>query len=198
MYKVVETFHSIQSEGVNAGRGALFIRFYGCNLACDFGNGMVCDEPLHTEKHNIIEMSAFELVELSKGKGLVVITGGEPSLNNINPLIEAVQRGGCEVAVETNGYSYDNIKSADWITWSPKFMFDKKAPRMLGFNEIKLLAGVNNPINPKDWSGENLFVQPIADGDEPCPFNTTYCVDFVKKHPKWKLSLQMHKYIGVR
>ena len=197
MYNIVETFHSIQSEGKNAGRGAFFIRFYGCNLACDFGNGMKCDEPKHVKKDQITEMNAAELVELSKGKGLVVITGGEPSLNNINPLIEALQRGGCEVAVETNGYNYRNIKSADWVTWSPKYMFDKSAPRTQGYDEIKLLAGINNPIKPKDWSCTYLYVQPIADGNTPDVFNTTYCVDFVKANPKWRLSIQMHKYLGL-
>ncbi len=107
MHQVVEHFHSIQSEGYHAGRSAYFIRLYGCNLKCDFGNGMLCDEPLHTKPDEITSYTTANLADLAKGD-FVVITGGEPSLNNINPLIKALQEKGIYVAVETNGYNYDN------------------------------------------------------------------------------------------
>lgn len=198
MNKIVEIFHSIQSEGFHAGRGAIFVRFYGCNLVCDFGNGMVCDEPLHVMPKAVTEMTNSEILAATAKGEFVVITGGEPSLNDINELIKLLQANGKYVAVETNGNNYEHISSADWITYSPKFTFNNQdTKKHYGFSEVKILAGINNPMIDAVWATKHKYIQPIADGNTPDVFNTTYCVDFVKNNPEWRLSIQLHKYLGL-
>jgi organic radical activating enzyme len=141
MYKIVEVFRSVQSEGTHAGTPATFIRFFGCNLACKFG-AYECDEPLHTEKDNMTEVSLDDLLETaSKGPKHVVITGGEPSMYDLNQLLGALRKAGHYVQVETNGLNIDNIRSANFITYSPKFQWSDNAPVLQsGFHELKLLA----------------------------------------------------------
>lgn len=197
--KIVEAFYSIQSEGYHAGRAAFFIRLYGCNLQCDFGNGYKCDEPLHTQKESVRTLTEKEVINMIPVEcDFVVITGGEPSLYDLNQFISELQNTGHYVAVETNGYNISNIQVADWITYSPKHMFGSPDMKPNVYDEVKVLAGVNNPIPADCYFSSRLYVQPIAMGNEPDPFNTSYCVDFVKTHPQWRLSIQTHKYIGVR
>ncbi len=196
-YKVVEIFQSIQSEGTHAGTPATFVRFYGCNLQCDFGE-FKCDEPLHTLKTAITPMTMDEIVGALGDMRHVVITGGEPSLNDLNPLIATMQRHGYYVQVETNGYKPTNIDCADFITYSPKGQWDRKAPRMVdGFHEVKILMDKNNLPRLGDWYDVSAkFVQPIADGDKLNVENIKFCHDWVLAHNGWKLSLQSHKYYG--
>ena len=130
-FKVCEVFFSIQGEGRYAGCPAVFIRLWGCNLNCSF-----CDEPLHKDKTKIIfEGTARELVEFAlsnlpkqaKQTPLVVITGGEPSLYNVNALVSPLRKGfneSVKVCVETNGHNLNNIYNVDLITFSPKNVTD--------------------------------------------------------------------------
>jgi len=202
-YKIVETFYTIQGEGRYAGTAAYFIRFYKCNLKCDFGNGFVCDDEAHTDKSLVKTLSTEELVELVHNSGTrhVVLTGGEVSLVDVTPLISALRLSlNVTVQVETNGYSIDNIRNADYITYSPKTAFDDKAPKLqAGFHELKLLAGVNNPVDVEAWAAVgNKYVQPIGNEHSWDMDNVAYCVEFVRANPGWKLSLQTHKAMGVR
>ena len=199
MYKIVEIFKSIQSEGTHGGTAAQFIRFYGCNLQCDFGDGFKCDEPLHTQKTSIVEMVIEDVMDkLEGGPRHIVITGGEPSLYDLKSLIDVLQMHGYYVQVETNGTKWDNISNADFITYSPKFAWDKKAPHMkAGFHELKLLAGPNMEPKLQKWASvRNKYIQPIADGDTINIANVKWCHDFVVNNPGWKLSLQVHKWYG--
>lgn len=200
MHKVVELFYSIQSEGKYAGRAATFVRLFGCNLACQFSADRKCDEPLHIDSKAIRQMSDETILDCLGKASLVVITGGEPSLNDLNPLIQKMRRAGKVVAVETNGYKLSNIASADHITYSPKIAFDPKAPYLTkGFHELKLLAGRNNPVDQEMWKEEVLkFVQPIGLEKGWDLDNVRYCHNFVCDHPEWKLSLQSHKIYGAQ
>lgn len=200
-YNIVETFYSIQGEGKFAGTSAYFIRFFGCNLACNFGNGFVCDDKAHSNKKLVVGYSINELVNKAEivGAKHIVLTGGEVSLGNVNPLIEALQDAGMFVQVETNGNNYEAIKSANYITYSPKGAFDKDAPVMLIFNELKLLAGINKPVDANLWTQiENKYVQPIGNEHSWDMDNVKYCIEFVKENPEWKLSLQTQKVMEVR
>lgn len=129
-YRVVETFYSLQGEGRYAGMPAMFVRFFGCNLKCSF-----CDEPLHKSRQNIVleHESAVELaIELermrqswsqdSEGAQLIIFTGGEPSIYNINAIVDKWRalNGRLTFAVETNGYELENVSNCDLITLSPK------------------------------------------------------------------------------
>ncbi|MBU3916875.1 7-carboxy-7-deazaguanine synthase QueE, partial [bacterium] len=112
--KISDIFYSLQGEGYHSGKAAIFVRFFGCNLICDF-----CDEPLH--KTNFKEMSSTEILRTISvfSSKYLVLTGGEPSLNNINPFIKDLKLRQYRVAVETNGYKPENISESDWITYSP-------------------------------------------------------------------------------
>ena len=197
MFKVVEKFKSIQSEGYHSGTPATFIRLYGCNLACDFGNGFVCDEGLHTDSSAIVSTTMLEIVDYCKGINHVVITGGEPSLNNINPLIDLLKEEGHYVQVETNGHKLENINSAQWITYSPKHAWNKGELKLLkGFNELKLLGSPD--MLPDDvWGPITLkYLQPIGYDDDWNLTNCRWAAQWVVDNPSWKLSLQTHKIYG--
>ena len=202
MFKIVETFYSIQGEGTFAGTPALFIRFFGCNLKCDFGNGFVCDDTAHANKDLVRQDSIKQLVDLAQATPTkhIVLTGGEVSMQDVNDLITELKVIGKYIQVETNGFKYDNIKTANFITYSPKMQFDSVAPNMkAGFHELKLLAGVNQPVNIEQWrSVKTKYVQPIGNENSWDDANVKYCINFVKNNPEWKLSLQTHKAIGVR
>jgi 7-carboxy-7-deazaguanine synthase len=200
MFKLVELFKSIQSEGYHAGTPANFIRLYGCNLQCKFGDGKQCDEPLHTDSNCIVPTSVGDIVEFCKGLCHVVITGGEPSLNNLQELIGALHKNGHYVQIETNGYNLDNIKRANWITYSPKFMWDVTAPALkTGFHELKLLGSEKCPPNIKSWdSVKRKYLQPIGDENGWDLEDVRWCAQFVVDNAGWKLSLQTHKIYGVQ
>jgi len=201
-YHIVETFYSIQGEGKYAGTAAFFIRFFGCNLTCNFGNGFVCDDTAHSNNKLVVSYTAEELVNKAElvGAKHIVLTGGELSLGNVNPLIEALQEAGMFVQVETNGNNYDAIKLANYITYSPKGAFSDDAPVMKeGFHELKLLAGVHKPITSNEWVFvKNKYIQPIGNEHTWDMDNVNYCIEFVKANPSWKLSLQTQKVMEIR
>lgn len=192
MYKVVETFNSIQGEGRFMGVPATFVRLFGCNLKCSF-----CDEPKHTNSELVKVMTEEAISQLCKQK-LVIITGGEPSINDINPLIEYLQDEGHNVAVETNGFSYTNIESADWITLSPKNL---SRPQGI-WNEVKLLVSqLNEPemVHEIEYWKEKLsdvWVQPINETHEINVGSLRVALELALKYDVG-LSPQLHKILGV-
>ena len=191
---VNEIFYSLQGEGFFTGTPSLFIRFSGCNLQCNF-----CD----TSHQNGTKMTEEEIAaEAARCPAThVVITGGEPSLQLTETLVEHLHALGKYVAVETNG-THPLPTNVDWVTLSPKFPFvqSEKAHVVLKrCNELKMVfTGASLP----DFSAiqaDHLFLQPC---DTPDPERNkqilkgtiAYCLS----HPQWRLSLQTHKLIGVR
>jgi organic radical activating enzyme len=198
VFKIVEMFKSIQSEGHHSGTPASFIRFFGCNLACDFGGGKVCDEPLHTDKSKVVNCSIEDIIKFTSGINHVVITGGEPSLQDLNELITKLQLFGHYVQVETNGENLDNINNADWITYSPKKRWSIKAKVLLeGYDELKLPTSKNNP--PEEIWNLTLaekYLQPISFESTLDLDNIRWCANYIIDNPEWKLSIQLHKLYG--
>ena len=209
-YPIVEKFHSIQGEGIQAGEQAFFLRFHGCNLECVFDKTHKCDEPLHVTG-GITEMTLLE-IEIAARKIPttlnVIITGGEPSIQpGIEELISFLKRMGFYVAVETNGENVEKLIHADLITYSPKVGFSKKA-RLIPFElmteleanvELKLLANANKPVEVDLWDEYSLkYVQPINFESDIDMESVKYCTDFVTNNPDWKLSMQMHKVAKVQ
>jgi len=191
MLNIVEIFYSIQGEGNFSGTPCVFVRLHGCNLDCSF-----CDEPLH--KGSYESFTSKKIIEKIKEypSKYVVITGGEPSLNDINKFIDTLHVEGFHVAVETNGYKFEHIKNADWITYSPK---DLNSLHVKGFSEYKFVVGKDSDIY-KITSIKNekpIYIQPINFKDRVNKENTDFCIELVKKHPHMKLSVQLHKYLGV-
>jgi len=191
MIKIVEIFYSIQGEGKFSGYPCVFVRLHGCNLDCSF-----CDEPLH--KGSFESKTIKEIIEQIKKYPTkqIVITGGEPSLNDINEFIDALHVEGLHVAVETNGYMLKNIQNADWITYSPKSW---DSLHVDGFSEYKFVVGIDSDIEKitSIKSEKPIYIQPINFKDRVNKVNTDFCIELVKKYPHLRLSVQLHKYLGV-
>jgi len=193
--RVNEIFYSIQGEGANTGRAAIFIRFSGCNLNCAF-----CD----TEHQSYHELTEDEIVSQAAAfpAELVVITGGEPTLQLTASLVDKLHGVGKTVAVETNGTRPvpDNV---DWITVSPKaaFLGEKAKPVITTAQEVKIiLDDIHNYEDPTfGITATHYCVQPCDTADETRNRDIiNRCVQFVMQNPLWKLSLQTQKILRVR
>lgn len=208
-YPVNEIFYSLQGEGINAGRPAVFVRFSGCNLRCPFCD---TDHKAHTM------MTAEEIVEKIKSpRGLLVLTGGEPSLFVDESLIAALHAAGFEIAIETNG-TRPLPSGIDWVTLSPKDAFCPGAtPVLTSCDELKVVFTATDPNDPaldalEKWESfghskssplggtrGGLLIQPCDTGDpEQNAAVTRAAVAWVKAHPLWRISLQIHKILNIR
>lgn len=191
-YKVSDIFYSLQGEGYFTGRAAVFVRLYGCNLNCSF-----CDEELHKTRFQNFEIGKIISTVNKYNCNFVVITGGEPSIRDCNPLIIELKEFGRFVAVETNGCDFTNIEEADWVTYSPKNWSDIV---MHGWDEIKFVVNSRSNIEkileiPDD---KLIWLQPQSAGDEVVQENVDRCCAIIKKNPHLRLSLQSHKLIGIK
>ncbi len=192
--RVNEIFYSLQGEGFYVGVPSVFIRLSGCNLQCSF-----CD----TTHQSFTDMSESEIADVVAQYPAqhVVITGGEPSLQLTASLIELLHSLGKEVAVETNG-THLLPENVDWITLSPKDAFITSASAKVVLkhcNEMKVVFAGNELPNYDDIACDHFFLQPCDVGDEGknkeiVEATIAYCL----QHPKWRLSLQTHKLVGIR
>jgi len=209
-YAVKEIFYTLQGEGTHAGRPAVFCRFAGCNLwsgreedrasaVCKFCDTdfVGTDGTKGGKFHSAITL-ADRIAALwpfsSYGTRFVVLTGGEPLLQVDKALVDALHYQDFYVAVETNG-TIMPPRGIDWVCASPKqgsnFIL-KKA------NELKLVYPQQG-MNPKDFlkfKCDNFLIQPM-DGIE-TKKNTQLATEYCKDNPQWRLSVQMHKVIGIR
>lgn len=187
-YKVNEIFYSLQAEGVNAGRPAIFIRLCGCNLKCPW-----CDTKYHNEgKWYTKEELEAEVRSLADNRVIVVFTGGEPTLQlkEDEELLPEYYR-----CIETNGTN-PVPNWIDWITCSPKTDINfSKTPFIV--DEVKVVFEQGRKKYLKSLIGGDfkLYLQPLElDGK----MNIQETVDFIKENPEYTLSLQFHKMIGIR
>ena len=209
MYTVKEIFYTLQGEGANAGRPAVFCRFSGCNLwtgreadrataVCNFcdtdfvGVGPVGGKFATPDAFADAVESRWPTKE--RANRFVVCTGGEPLLQLDAPAVDALHSRGFAVAVETNG-TQEPPTGLDWICVSPK----SNAPLALTHgNELKLVfpqTGVD-PARFESLDFEQFFLQPM-DGPALAE-NTRAAVNFCLANPRWRLSLQTHKLLGIR
>ena len=194
---VMESFLSVQGEGANAGKAAWFIRLAGCDVGCTWCDVKESwDEKLHPEQ------TVEELVDAavkSKVKN-VVVTGGEPTLYNLNPLTEALKKKGFNTWIETSGTN--TITGVwDWICLSPKKFKEPLHESLLLAHELKVIV-VNKSdliwaetMVPKLASNCELFFQPEWEKRDK---SSKLIVEYVKKHPQWRVSIQTHKYLDIR
>ena len=203
-----EIFYTLQGEGANTGRPAVFCRFAGCNLwsgreddrdraVCKFcDTDFVGMDGPEGGSFPMAEDLATNVVGMWRGsaKPFVVCTGGEPLLQLDEELLAAFHRFGAEVAVETNG-TQTPPAGLDWITVSPK----AEAPFVLtSGDELKLVypqAGAE-PERFEHLDFKYFFLQPM-DGPER-QANTQKALDYCLQHPPWRLSLQTQKILGIR
>jgi len=208
-YSVKEIYYTLQGEGAQTGRPAVFCRFAGCNL----WSGLEYDRPkaictfcdtdfIGTDgpgggkfktAEDLVDAVAAQWPEGAGGTPMVVCTGGEPLLQLDGQLVRAFHKKGFKVAVETNG-TLIAPESIDWITVSPKS--DAKVVQVQG-NELKLVYPQER-AKPEQFAHLNFahfFLQPMDGPDREA--NTKAAVAYCKAHPQWRLSLQTHKLIGL-
>lgn len=188
---VNEIFYSLQGEGGRSGCPSIFIRLTQCNLACSF-----CDTDFFIGK----EMSFEEIYDAIKDFPCkwIIWTGGEPTIQLTDEILQLFRDKGYKQAIETNG-TRRVPELIDYITCSPKLSYASIKTRIPKVNEIRIpiKKGDTLPDTSIFPEADNYFVSPIFDNDQINWENVTYCVEIVKQHPEWSLSLQMHKLIRI-
>lgn len=207
-YAVKEIFYSLQGEGHHAGRPAVFCRFAGCNLwsgreqdrptaACNF-----CDTDFvgvdgdgggrYTEAQSLAK-AVERIWGRNREQRFVILTGGEPLLQVDEQLLSAIHELGFEIALETNG-SLRAPHEIDWLTVSPK---GSTPLSQITGNELKLVFPQNG-VNPAEFEGlafDHFLLQPLDGPDHES--NTAAAIAYCLQHPRWRLSLQTHKLVGI-
>ena len=191
MYRINEIFYSLQGEGFHTGTPAVFVRFSGCNLHCPFCDTDFGQYTLHSAKE--ICQQVADLIQEKEGlpasSTLVVLTGGEPSLQVDEELINELHQTVKTICIETNG-THSLPHGMDWITCSPK---EGSKVVLKQANEVKVVyTGQNVEPWQRQISAQHYFLQPCS-----CR-NTQETIEYILGHPTWRLSLQAHKLTGVR
>jgi 7-carboxy-7-deazaguanine synthase len=211
-YQVKEIFYTLQGEGTHTGRPAVFCRFAACNLwngrevararaVCTF-----CDTDFvgtdgpgggtFATAHDLVAAisATWHGNAHPRAQRFVVCTGGEPLLQLDVPAVDVLHDAGFEVAVETNG-TQPAPADLDWICVSPKA---GAVLKLTAGNELKLVFPQEGaePTHFEDLDFSRLLLQPM-DGPD-LDANTRRAVEYCLKHPQWRLSLQTHKYLGIR
>lgn len=193
---VMESFYTIQGEGFHQGRAAYFIRLGGCDVGCVW-----CDvkDSWDASKHPLVSIDNLLSAVKQTPVKLIVITGGEPLMHDLTDLTKTLQQAGYETNIETSG-SHPLSGSWDWICLSPK-KFKAPLPEVVPFaNELKVVIFNKSDF---DWAEKyaalvspscKLYLQPEWDKAATV---TPLLIDYIKAHPQWELSLQIHKYINV-
>jgi 7-carboxy-7-deazaguanine synthase len=193
---VMEHFYTIQGEGFHQGRAAYFIRLGGCDVGCVW-----CDvkDSWDASKHPMMAIDALVNDVKKTNAELVVITGGEPLMHNLDLLTKTLQEAGLETNIETSGSS-PLSGSWNWICLSPK-KFKAPLPKVVPYaHELKIVV-----FNKSDFTWAEEFAEQV---DPNCKLYlqpewskaaivTPLIVEYIKENPKWELSLQLHKYINV-
>lgn len=193
---VMEHFYTIQGEGFYSGRAAFFIRLAGCDVGCVW-----CDvkESWNHEAHPNLTID-FILEEVLKSKtDFVVITGGEPAMYNLTTLINRLKEQNIETAIETSG-CYELIGNIDWYCFSPKKFKEPTEEAYTKANELKVV--ISHPSD-FEWAEEHstkvnleckLYLQPEWSKQERF---LPEIIEYVKLNPRWRISLQTHKFMNI-
>jgi 7-carboxy-7-deazaguanine synthase len=196
MLPVMEDFYTLQGEGYHQGKAAYFIRLGGCDVGCVW-----CDvkDSWDASKHPKFNVESLKLKVLETPAKLVVITGGEPLMHNLNELTTSLKAAGLQTNIETSG-AHPLSGTWDWICLSPKKFKAPLADILPMANELKVVV-----FNKSDFEWAEtyarqmnpqckLYLQPEWDK---AAIVTPLIIEYIKANPKWELSLQLHKYINV-
>ncbi len=193
---LVEDFYTIQGEGFHTGRAAYFVRLAGCDVRCPW-----CDAAYtwSAERYPLVEVGTIADRVTATPARCVVITGGEPLLHPLGPLTEILRSRGVEILLETSG-TQPLSGSFDWICLSPKRHCAPRPELSLQADELKTVVSCDEDFA---WAEEQaalvrpdcrLSLQPEWGAAERM---TTRIVEYVKAHPRWRISLQTHKYLNI-
>lgn len=192
----MEQFYTIQGEGAFAGYAAYFIRLGGCDVGCVW-----CDvkDSWDASKHPMVSEKSLVDAVVHSGAPICVITGGEPAMYDLTSLTGLLKAAGVRTHIETSA-AYPIVGDFDWVCISPKkFKFPLES-EMLKANELKIIVFNKSDFEwAQTWSNQvtsscRLLLQPEWDKRDQVMH---LLVDFVKQNPRWQISLQTHKYIGV-
>jgi|TARA_B110000902_G_scaffold258320_1_gene327893 7-carboxy-7-deazaguanine synthase len=208
MYSVKEIYYTLQGEGFYTGRPSVFLRFTGCNLwsgkekdrkkaICDWcDTNFIGNDGINGGKYlgsEIVKIIKTLWPKKEQSKPYIVFTGGEPLIQLDNELIERVHKAGFEIGVETNG-TMTPPSGIDWICVSPKarsnFILKKGNELKVVFPQYEF-----NPLDHENLEFEHFFIQPMDGLNQ--KENIRKSEDFVLKYPRWKLSIQTHKILGI-
>lgn len=194
MYKVNEIFHSLQGEGYNTGTASVFIRLSGCNLRCTF-----CDTSHNDGTMMSLPQIVDEVMKYPQAP-LIVITGGEPTLQVDQALIQALHLTGKRIAIETNG-TRPVPADIDWITLSPKQGFeggDSQPCILTQCDELKVVYLGQDLAQYNHITATHRYLQPCySDDDQARQQSIKDTVKAVLTHPEWRLSLQTHRILNI-
>lgn len=192
---VMEHFYTLQGEGAHSGRAAYFIRLGGCDVGCHW-----CDvkDSWDAERHPLTNMDeiAKTAAEICK---TVVVTGGEPTLWNLDFLTEKLHQYGASIHIETSG-AHPLTGNFDWITLSPKKLAHPKSDVIEKADELKCIIYNHDDFNFAEKYAAlvrpdcRLFLQVEWSKKEQM---TPILIDYVKQNPKWQVSVQTHKYLDI-
>ena len=220
MYKVNEIFYTLQGEGAHSGIPAVFVRFSGCNLRCPWCDTDFADHTDMTAEQIVAEAQALYDIPNERRK-MLVLTGGEPGLQVDKPLLDALHAAGFYICIETNG-TRPLPEGIDWITCSPKverldtrLSHSGEVPTKLALkrvNEVKVVyTGEYDPkiwreqlqaehwlLQPLRFTGEWLMQSGIDEWQDDRNDNLDDTVRYILTHPFWRLSVQLHKIVGLR
>lgn len=192
---VMEHFYTLQGEGAHTGKAAYFIRLGGCDVGCHW-----CDvkDSWDAEKHPLTDMDELAKIATETCE-TIVITGGEPSMWNLEYLTSKLKAYGANIHVETSG-AYSLTGTLDWVTLSPKKLAEPQADVIEKADELKCIIYNHHDfkfaekfaekVNPKcklylqvEWSKRDEMTESL--------------IDYVKQNPKWQVSVQTHKYLDI-
>ena len=189
-------FYSLQGEGYHQGKAAFFIRLAGCDVGCVW-----CDvkDSWDASKHPQLSIDEIVNAALSHPSKIAIVTGGEPLLHALDPLTNALKAAGFQTHIETSGSS-PLSGQWDWICLSPKKFKFPLEESIAAASELKVVVFNKSDI---EWAESfekkvspncKLYLQPEWDKADTM---TPLSIDYIKAHPQWELSAQLHKYIQV-
>jgi organic radical activating enzyme len=192
----MEMFYSLQGEGYHQGKAAFFIRLAGCNVGCVW-----CDvkDSWDASKHPQLSIGEIVNAALAHPSKIAIVTGGEPLLHELDPLTTALKTAGFQTHIETSGSS-PLSGQWDWICLSPKKFKFPLEESVAAASELKVVVFNKSDI---EWAESfekrvspncKLYLQPEWDKADTM---TPLAIDYIKAHPHWELSAQLHKYIQV-
>ncbi|MDR2086187.1 MAG: 7-carboxy-7-deazaguanine synthase QueE [Dysgonamonadaceae bacterium] len=189
---VKEIFYSLQGEGGRQGEASIFIRLTGCNLSCDF-----CDTDFESGSNRSVEQILSSIRRFPCR--WIVWTGGEPTLQLTDEILLFFKEAGFRQAIESNGYKQlSTLLNYTVVSPKGKKTYAKAInPRV---DEVRLPVQEGDPIPPLEMLPEAhfFFLSPVFTGNEvSTKANIDYCVEQIKRFPCWRLSLQIHKLIGI-
>jgi organic radical activating enzyme len=195
MLPIMEAFYTIQGEGYHKGTAAFFIRVGGCDVGCHW-----CDvkESWDANLHPPTKIDTI-VSQARSNSDTIVVTGGEPLMWDMNPLTKLLRKNNLNTHIETSG-AYNLTGDWDWICLSPKKLKLPLQPIYAKANELKIIVFNKSDFKfaedqaKKVSSNCILYLQPEWSMSEKV---TPLIVDYVMKHPKWRISLQTHKYLNI-